>query len=110
MSDKPDFKLLFCLFIVAVVWGTTYLGIRVAVETMQPWYITSTRQGLAALIVLAVLLYKKQLAWIGWENFKLQFIPAILMIVLANGFTTIAEQSVPSGLTSILSALSPLVV
>jgi drug/metabolite transporter (DMT)-like permease len=110
MSDKPDFKLLFCLFIVAVVWGTTYLGIRVAVETMQPWYITSTRQGLAALIVLGILLYKKQLAWIGWENFKLQFIPAILMIVLANGFTTIAEQSVPSGLTSILSALSPLVV
>ncbi|MBF6640637.1 EamA family transporter [Flavobacterium sp. J49] len=110
MNEKPDFKLLFCLFTVAVVWGTTYLGIRVAVETMQPWYITSTRQGLAALIILVILLYKKQLAWIGWENFKLQFIPAILMIVLANGFTTIAEQSVPSGLTSILSALSPLVV
>jgi drug/metabolite transporter (DMT)-like permease len=32
------------------------------------------------------------------------------MIVIANGFTTIAEQSLPSGLTSILSALSPLVV
>jgi len=110
MSNKPDFKLLFCLIIVAVVWGTTYLGIRVAVETMQPWYITSTRQGLAALIILTLLLYKKQLVWIGWENFKLQFIPSILMIVVANGFTTIAEQSLPSGLTSILSALSPLVV
>lgn len=110
MSEKLDFKLFFCLFIVAVVWGTTYLGIRVAVETIPPWYITSTRQGLAALIVLVILLYKKQLAWIGWANFKLQFIPAILMIVLANGFTTIAEKTVPSGLTSILSALSPLVV
>lgn len=110
MNEKPDFKLLCSLFIVAVVWGTTYLGIRVAVETMQPWYITSTRQGLAALIVLVILWYKKQLTWIGWKNFKLQFIPAILMIVLANGFTTIAEKSVPSGLTSILSALSPLVV
>ena len=110
MNEKPDFKLLCSLFIVAVVWGTTYLGIRVAVETMQPWYITSTRQGLAALIVLVLLWYKKQLTWIGWKNFKLQFIPAILMIVLANGFTTIAEKSVPSGLTSILSALSPLVV
>jgi drug/metabolite transporter (DMT)-like permease len=110
MNEKPDFKLLGCLLIVAVVWGTTYLGIRVAVETMQPWYITSTRQGLAALIVLVILWYKKQLTWIGWQNFKLQFIPAILMIVLANGFTTIAEKSVPSGLTSILSALSPLVV
>lgn len=110
MNGKPDLKLLFCLFVVAVVWGTTYLGIRIAVETMQPWYITSLRQGLAAVIVLGILGYKKQLAWIGWENFKLQFIPAVLMIVMANGFTTIAEQSVPSGLTSILSALSPLVV
>ncbi len=110
MNQKTDFKLLFCLFVVAIVWGTTYLGIRVAVETMPPWYITSTRQGLAALIVLSVLLYKKQVAWIGWENFKLQAIASVLMIVIANGFTTIAEQSLPSGLTSILSALSPLVV
>ncbi|WP_333599376.1 DMT family transporter [Flavobacterium sp.] len=110
MSDKRDFKLLFCLFVVAIVWGTTYLGIRVAVETIPPWYITSSRQGLAALIVLSVLLYKKQLAWIGWENFKLQAVASLLMIVVANGFTTIAEQSLPSGLTSILSALSPLVV
>jgi drug/metabolite transporter (DMT)-like permease len=110
MIPKTDFKLFFCLFIVAVVWGTTYLGIRIAVETIPEWYITSSRQGLAALIVLVILLYKKQLAWIGWENFKLQLIPAILMIVVANGFTTIAEKTLPSGLTSILSALSPLVV
>ena len=110
MNSKHDFKLLFCLLLVAVVWGTTYLGIRVAVETIPAWYITSVRQGLAALLILIFLLYKKQLAWIGWENFKLQFIPAILMIVIANGFTTIAEKTVPSGLTSILSALSPLVV
>ncbi|TDP58162.1 DMT family transporter [Flavobacterium dankookense] len=110
MNSKHDFKLLFCLLMVAVVWGTTYLGIRVAVETIPAWYITSVRQGLAALLILIFLLYKKQLAWIGWENFKLQFIPAVLMIVIANGFTTIAEKTVPSGLTSILSALSPLLV
>lgn len=110
MKPKTDFKLLFCLIVVGVVWGTTYLGIRVAVETMQPWYITSIRQGIAALIVLGILLFRKELAWIGWKNFKIQFIPALLMIVVANGFTTIAEQSLPSGLTSILSALSPVVI
>ena len=68
MTPKTDFKLFLCLFIVAVVWGTTYLGIRVAVETIPEWYITSSRQGLAALIVLAILLYRKELTWIGWEN------------------------------------------
>ncbi len=110
MNQKTDFKLLFCLIVVSVVWGTTYLGIRVAVETIQPWYVTSIRQGIAALIILGFLLFKKELSWIGWNNFKYQFIPAILMIVVANGFTTIAEQSLPSGLTSIISALSPVVI
>jgi drug/metabolite transporter (DMT)-like permease len=110
MNSKTDFKLLFSLIVVAIVWGTTYFGIRVAVETIPPWYITSIRQGLAAFIILIVLLYKNELLWIGWQNFRHQFIPAILMIVIANGFTTIAEKSVSSGLTSILSALSPLVI
>jgi drug/metabolite transporter (DMT)-like permease len=110
MNQKTDLKLLFCLIVVSVVWGTTYLGIRVAVETIQPWYVVSIRQGIAALIILVFLLFKKELSWIGWNNFKYQFIPAILMIVVANGFTTIAEQSLPSGLTSIMSALSPVVI
>lgn len=110
MNPKPDLKLLLCLIVVSVVWGTTYLGIRVAVETMPPWFITSIRQGIAAFIILIILLFKKQLSWIGWDNFKYQFIPAVLMIVVANGFTTIAEQSLPSGLTSIMSALSPVVI
>jgi drug/metabolite transporter (DMT)-like permease len=110
MNQKPDLKLFFCLVVVGIVWGTTYLGIRVAVETMQPWYITSIRQGIAALIILGILLYKKQLSWIGWNNLKYQLIPSLLMIVIANGFTTIAEQSLPSGLTSIMSALSPVVI
>lgn len=110
MNQKPDFKLLFSLIIVGIVWGTTYLGIRVAVETIPPWFITSIRQGIAALIVLGILLYRKQLSWIGWDNLKYQLIPSLLMIVLANGFTTIAEQTVPSGLTSIMSALSPVII
>lgn len=110
MNQKTDYKLLLCLIAVGFFWGTTYLGIRVAVETVPPWFVTSIRQGIAAIIVLILLLRKKELAWIGWQNFKYQFIPAILMIVIANGFTTIAEQSLPSGLTSILSALSPVVV
>lgn len=110
INPKPDFKLLFSLIIVGIVWGTTYLGIRVAVETIPPWFITSIRQGIAALIVLGILLYRKQLSWIGWDNLKFQLIPSLLMIVLANGFTTIAEQTVPSGLTSIMSALSPVII
>ena len=110
MEQKPDLKLILSLVTVAIVWGTTYLGIRVAVETIPPWFVTSIRQGIAAAIVFGIILYKKELSWIGWKNFKTQFVLAILMLVIANSFTTIAEQTLPSGLTSIMSAMSPVIV
>jgi drug/metabolite transporter (DMT)-like permease len=107
---KSDLKLLFCLIIVGLVWGTTYLGISIAIETIPPWYSTTIRNFLAALIVLCYLVYNKELYWIGWQSFGYQTIASVLMLVFANGFTTIAEQTLPSGLTSILSAFNPVVV
>ncbi|MFN8362923.1 MAG: hypothetical protein U0T85_04690 [Cloacibacterium normanense] len=34
MNTEKDFKLILAIITVAIVWGTTYLGIRVAVETI----------------------------------------------------------------------------
>ena len=107
---KTDFKLFICLVIVGVVWGTTYLGISIAIETIPPWYSTTIRNFLAAVIVLCYLLFNKELKWIGWKSFGHQAIASVLMLVFANGFTTIAEQTLPSGLTSILSAFNPVIV
>ena len=110
MKESLDYKLIFALAAVGIIWGTTFLGIRVAVETIPPWFVTSIRQGLAGIIMLIILLFKKELKWIGWENFKHQLVPSILMVVIANGFTTIAEQTLPSGLASVISALSPILI
>jgi drug/metabolite transporter (DMT)-like permease len=110
MEQSPNYKLILCLATVGIVWGTTFLGIRVAVETIPPWFVASIRQGFAGLIVMVILLFKKELKWIGWANFKHQLIPALLLIVIANGFTTIAEQTLPSGLASIMIALSPILI
>ncbi|WP_166920547.1 DMT family transporter [Flavobacterium poyangense] len=110
MKQSLDYKLIFALATVGVVWGTTFLGIRVAVETIPPWFVTSIRQGLAGLMLMVVLLFKNQLKWIGWKNLKHQLVPSILMIVIANGFTTVAEQTLPSGLASVISAMSPILI
>lgn len=110
MKAKPDFKLIVALLAVAIVWGTTYLGISVAVDTIPPWFVTAIRQTIASLILLVVLLRKNELKWIGWKALRRQMLLSVLMIVIANGMTTVAEQSIPSGLTSLLNALSPIVV
>lgn len=110
MKQNLDYKLIIALSAVGIVWGTTFLGIKVAVETIPPWFVTSIRQGLAGLVMMTILVFKKELKWIGWENLKRQLVPSILMIVIANGFTTIAEQNIPSGLASVINALTPILI
>ncbi len=110
MSKPKDLKLILAMTVVAVVWGTTYLGIRVAVETIPGWYVAGLRQMIASIILLAILLYKREFKWVGWNNLKRQMIISGLMVVVANGMTTVAEETIPSGLTSLLTSLSPIAV
>lgn len=110
MSQKKDVKLIVALFAIAIVWGTTYLGIRIAVHTIPAWFVAGFRQVVASSVLLSILLYKKEFKWIGWKSLGRQILVASLMIIIANGMTTVAEESIPSGLTSLLTALSPIIV
>ncbi len=105
-----DYRLTLAILTVAIVWGTTFLSIRVAVETIPAWFVAGIRQFLAALIMLMILLYRKQFQWIGWKNLKYQLIFASLMLIIANGLTTVAEENITSSLTSLISATSPIIV
>jgi drug/metabolite transporter (DMT)-like permease len=110
MPKNIDVKLILSMIIVGLVWGTTFLGISVAVETIPPWYSTTIRNFIAASIIFIILLFQKEFKWIGWFSLRQQLILSVLMLVFANGFTTVAEQTLPSGLTSIISAVNPVVI
>ncbi|MFV0210036.1 EamA family transporter [Empedobacter falsenii] len=98
-----DIKLLIAVCIVAIVWGTTFLGIRVAVETIPGWFV-------AGIIMLIILISKKELKWIGWKNLSYQLIFSTLMLIGANGLTTVAEENLSSSLAALISATSPILV
>ena len=93
--------------IVYVVWGSTYLAIRYAVETIPPFTMVGTR-----FIVSGVLLY----AWARLRGeqrptraqWRDATIVGILMLCLGNGAVSWAEQRVPSGLAALLVAVVPL--
>jgi len=103
-------KIIIAICIVAIVWGTIFLGIKIGVETVPPWFVAGFRQFLASLILLPILIYSKNLKWIGWKNFRVQIILASLMLIGANGLTTVAEKELTSSLTSLISALSPVFI
>jgi drug/metabolite transporter (DMT)-like permease len=110
ISKKFDVKLIFAMLGVAIIWGTTYLGIRIAVHSIPPWFVTAIRQGVASVILLTYLLKRKELVWISWDHAKRQMLLSFLMIVVANGLTTVAEKNISSGLASLLNSLAPLFV
>lgn len=86
------------------------MGIRIAVETIPGWFVAGIRQFLAGLIMLTILLFRKELKWIGWRNFGYQIVFSVLMLVMANGLTTVAEEELSSSLAALISACSPILV
>jgi drug/metabolite transporter (DMT)-like permease len=91
---------------VCVIWGTTYLGIRISLESMPPALMGGLRWTIAgALLASYVALKGHQLPPPSrWGGILLL---GFLLLVLGNGGVVVAEQWVPSGLAAVLVACSP---
>jgi drug/metabolite transporter (DMT)-like permease len=101
------------LLIVYVVWGSTYLGIRVSVETIPPYTGTALRFAAAGLLLGAVIAARRGLAALRVTGRQLLSASAVGVLLLAggNGMVVVAEaHRVPSGVAALLVATVPLLV
>src|SRR4051812_17877466 len=79
-----------------LIWGTTFLGIRVAVETIPPFLMTGLRFLLAGGLMLPVLLARGG-RWPTLKQWRSEFIAGGLMLGGGIGLVSFAEQTIPSG-------------
>lgn len=91
---------------VCIIWGTTYLGIRISLETMPPALMAGLRWTLAGVLVLAMV-RAQGIALPHIRRWPSLALLAVLMIGLGNGCVVWAEQYVPSGVTAVIVATSP---
>ena len=103
-------KLYSSLFCVAFFWGTTFLGIRIGLETIPPFILAGLRNIISGLIILIYILYTKKFEVLTTSQIFRCLLLSLLMIVFANGLTTYSEKYITSGLASIISTLSPFFV
>jgi drug/metabolite transporter (DMT)-like permease len=91
---------------VCLIWGTTYLGIRISLETIPPLLMAAMRWIAAGglLILLLALRGERLPARREWPSLA---VLGILLLGFGNGAVVWAEQTVPSGLTAVLVATSP---
>ena len=110
-AAAPAWKVWTCMWIVYVVWGSTYLAIRIMVETVPPLLGAGVRFALAGVVLLVLVAAFRGAAAIRPTRAQLR--GALLVGTLlcgANAVVTVAEVDVPSALAALLIAAVPLIV
>jgi drug/metabolite transporter (DMT)-like permease len=105
-AGAPAWKVWTGLWIVYIVWGSTYPAIRVMVETVPPLLGAGARFLVAGAVMLAVLSLHRDV-----RPTRAQLLSALAVGILlpgANAVVTVAEQEVPSNLAALLIASVPL--
>jgi drug/metabolite transporter (DMT)-like permease len=101
------FEIVLAFAAIYVIWGSTYLAIRFAIETMPPLMMAAVR-----FLIAGTALY----AWVrlrgtpapSRDEWRATAIVGGLMLLGGNGAVVWAEQRVPSGVTALLVALVPI--
>jgi drug/metabolite transporter (DMT)-like permease len=108
MTDRARaLRLVAAFAAVYVLWGSTYLGIRIAVESLPPLIMAGTRHFSAGLLLLA---------WTRWQgapapsrgDWPGALLVGALLLLGGNGGVSWAELRVPSGLAALIIANVPL--
>jgi len=94
------------LLTVYIIWGSTYLGIRLAIASIPPFLMAGTRYLAAggAMFLFAVVRGVKIPSLVEWRD---AFIAGACLLLVGNGGVTFAEQYVPSGTAALIIATVP---
>jgi drug/metabolite transporter (DMT)-like permease len=108
-SAAPGWQIWTALWIVYIVWGSTYLAIRVVVETIPPLLGAGVRFGVAGLLMVAFLAVRRGFAAVRPTRAELGGAALVgLLLPGANAVVSVAEQEVPSSIAALLIASVPL--
>jgi drug/metabolite transporter (DMT)-like permease len=101
------------LIVVYLVWGSTYLAIRVGVRDFPPIVLVGVRYLIAGVLMLPIAMRirpagAQRMPRLGRRQWLACALVGGLLLVVGNGGVTVAEQSLPSGLAAVLVATVPL--
>jgi drug/metabolite transporter (DMT)-like permease len=105
---RHRFLTILCFGLVYVFWGSTYLGIDIAIQKIPPALMCGTRFSIAGIFLLLYCRLRSQN--ISYNPAQMAQLALIGVLLLMGGNLTLsyAEQYVPSGLAALLIAVTPL--
>lgn len=95
---------------ICLIWGTTYLALRIAVLHFPPFLFVTIRQITAGLLLAGFMIIFAKVQLPSREYIIRQAIAGFFMISMGNGLVAWAEVYVPSGVAAIICSLMPMMV
>jgi drug/metabolite transporter (DMT)-like permease len=94
--------------LVYLFWGSTYLGIDIAVQSIPPALMCGTRFSIAGIAMLAVCALMGRKVWYSPRQIFLAAVVGLLLLMGGNLTLSYAELSVSTGLAALIVAITPL--
>jgi len=101
--EIPGAKIILAFASVYLIWGSTYLAIRFAIETIPTFFMGGVRFLIAGTIVYTFLRIRGR-EKPSLSEWRTESIVGLLLLAIANGSVIMAEHTVPSGLASLIVA------
>jgi drug/metabolite transporter (DMT)-like permease len=109
MAAPTKARVTIALAALYVIWGSTYLGIRFAIETIPPFLMAGARFLLAGLIMYAIA-WSQGISKSSWANWRTSLIIGACLLLAGNGGVTISEKYIDSGLAALIVAIVPIYI
>lgn len=112
VPDRGRPRVYVALLLVYFFWGSTYLGIRIANESLPPLLAAGTRFALAsaALALIAGARHEWREHTPGRRQVAASAMVGVLLFAGGNGLVVLAELRIPSGVASLVVSISPVLV
>lgn len=92
------------------IWGSTYLAIRIAVATAPPFLLAGIRFAVAGALVLLWRHFRSGIAWPTLREWLGGGAVGACLVLLSNVAVVFAEKTIPSGVTALFAAGTPLLI
>ncbi len=100
-------KAYIALIYVCIMWGTTYLAIRIGVLHFPAFLFAGIRQFVAGIILMAAAYYMNRQLDLSKKNMLRQMLIGFLMLTLGNGMVTWGEKYISSGIAALICGTMP---
>jgi len=104
---RPRTRVLLAFLAVYVIWGSTYLAIRIAIETLPPFLMAGVRFWIAGAALLAIA-FARGATRPTLRQWRSATVVGAFLLLGGNGGVVWSEQRVPSGLAAVVIAAVPL--